>query len=70
MRTAASVFRMREMSGGLWGVPGGALHAQGLRLDLQGRGVSMDRRKTRLQVEVTALGEEGSGDWKEGWQMS
>lgn len=49
----------------------GALHAQGLRLDLQGRGVSMDRRKSRLQVEVTVLAEEGgSGDWKEGWQMS
>ena len=56
-------------SGGV--VAGGALHAQGLRLDLQGRGVSMDGRKSRLQVEVTALGEEGSGgDWKEGWQMS
>lgn len=50
---------------------GGPLHAQGLRLDLQGRGASMDRRKSRLQVEVTVLAEEGgSGGWKEGWQMS
>ena len=42
------------------GTPGGALHAQGFRLDLQGRGVSMHGRMPRLQVEVTAQAEEGS----------
>lgn len=69
MKTAASVFRMREMGGGLW--RGGCLACPRAQARSSGKRSVNGQKKSRLQVEVTVLAEEGgSGDWKEGWQMS